>query len=387
MILWLNPFSGISGDMLLGSLLDLGAPLAGVRAAIASTGLTGWQLDTHEVERAGMRALHAEVTVDDEATERRAAQLLEVVGRAQPEPVALLARAAVLAIAEVESRTHRVPVGEVHLHEIGGLDTVVDTVGVAAALHLLEVTEVHSAALRIGTGEVRTRHGLLPVPAPATMALLQGMAVVGSDVAGETVTPTGAALLVAAGCRFGEMPSMTVRGTGYGAGTRNTAGRPNVLPATLGTPTSAAEHHPMVCLETTVDDVTGEVLGYLTSVLLDAGAADVWTVPGVGKKNRPVHVVTVLCAPDLADDLARRLLAETGSLGVRRAWVDRLALPRHVVEVTVAGHVIRVKCGPNRYKPEYDDVVSAARATGLPFHVLSERALAATRVQGDPSRG
>jgi uncharacterized protein (TIGR00299 family) protein len=377
MILWLNPFSGISGDMLLGSLLDLGAPLHGVRTAIASTGLTGWRLDVREVERAGMRALQAEVAVDDGAPERHAAELLEVVGRAQPEPVARLAHAAVLAIAEVESRVHRIPVADVHLHEIGGLDTVVDTVGVAAALHLLGVTEVHSAALRIGTGEVRTRHGLLPVPAPATVALLRGMAVAGCDVAGETVTPTGAALLAAVGCRFGEMPPMTVRGTGYGAGTRDVAGRPNVLPATLGTRMSEGEHSPMVCLETTVDDVTGEVLGYLTSALLDAGAADVWTVPGVGKKNRPVHVVTVLCAPDLVDELERRLLAETGSLGVRRNWVDRLALPRRVIEVNVEGQAIRVKCGPHRCKPEHDDLVRAARITGLPLQALAERAVAA----------
>jgi uncharacterized protein (TIGR00299 family) protein len=379
MILWLNPFSGISGDMLLGSLLDLGAPLDGVRAAIAGTGLTGWGLEAREVERGGMRALHAEVTVDDDATERPAARLLDLVGRAEPEPVARLAHAAVLAIAEVESRVHRVPLGEVHLHEIGGVDTVVDTVGVAAALHLLGVTEVCSAALRIGTGEVRTRHGLLPVPAPATVALLRGMTVTGCDIAGETVTPTGAALLAAAGCRFGGMPPMTVRGTGYGAGTRDVAGRPNVLPATLGTSTTAGEHRPMVSLETTVDDVTGEVLGYLTSVLLDSGAADVWTVPGVGKKNRPVHVVTVLCTTDLADELAGRLLAETGSLGVRRAWVERLAVPRHTVEVTVEGHTIRVKCGPNRRKPEHDDLVRAARATGLPLRELAERAVAAAR--------
>jgi pyridinium-3,5-bisthiocarboxylic acid mononucleotide nickel chelatase len=252
-------------------------------------------------------------------------------------------------------------------------------VGVAAALHLLGVSEVHSAALRIGTGEVRTRHGLLPVPAPATIALLRGMAVAGCDIAGETVTPTGAALLAAAGCRFGGMPPMTVRGTGYGAGTRDVAGRPNVLPATLGTSMTAGEHRPMLCLETTVDDVTGEVLGYLTSVLLDSGAADVWTVPGVGKKNRPVHVITVLCTPDLADELTGRLLAETGSLGVRRAWVERLAVPRHMLEVTVEGHAIQVKCGPNRCKPEHDDLVRAARATGVTLRELAERALAAAR--------
>jgi pyridinium-3,5-bisthiocarboxylic acid mononucleotide nickel chelatase len=378
MIVWLNPFSGISGDMLLGALLDLGAPLDGVRDAIASTGLTGWSLDTREVRRGGMRALHAEVTVDDDAPERGAAELLDLVGRATPEPVALLARAAVSMIAEVESRVHQVPVADVQLHEIGGLDTVVDTVGVAAALHLLGVTEVWSGPLALGSGVVSTRHGLLPVPTPATAELLRGMPVTSVDTAGETVTPTGVALLGAVGCRFGPLPVMTVRGTGYGAGSRDPSARPNVLPATLGAPaTDAGGYEPMVCLQTTVDDVTGEVLGYLTSALLDAGAADVWTVPGTGKKNRPVHVLTVLSQPGRAEDLRRLLMAETGSLGVRRSQVDRFAAPRRTIEILVAGRTVRIKCGPHRMKPEYDDLVAVARATGLTLRTVAERALAA----------
>jgi uncharacterized protein (TIGR00299 family) protein len=378
MIVWLNPFSGISGDMLLGALLDLGAPLDGVRDAIAGTGLTGWGLGTREVRRGGMRALQAEITVNDDAPERRAGDLLDLISRAEPEPVARVARAAVSMIAEVEARVHQVPVADVHLHEIGGLDTVVDTVGVAAALHLLGVTEVWSGPLALGVGVVRTRHGLLPVPAPATAELLRGMPVTSVDVSGETVTPTGAALLSAAGCQFGPLPAMTVRGTGYGAGSRDPSGRPNVLPATLGAiAADTGGYEPMVCLETTVDDVTGEVLGYLTSVLLDAGAADVWTVPGVGKKNRPIQVVTVLSRPGQAEDLRRLLLAETGSLGVRRNQVDRYAAPRRTIEVRVAGQPVRIKCGPHRMKPEYDDLVAVAQATGLPLHTIAERALAA----------
>ena len=378
MIVWLNPFSGISGDMFLGALLDLGAPLDGVRDAIASTGLTGWSLDTREVRRGGMRALHAEVTVEDDAPQRRAAQLLELVGRATPEPVARIAQTAVNMIAAVESRVHQVPVVQVHLHEIGGLDTVVDTVGVAAALHLLGVTEVWSGPLAVGSGVINTRHGLLPAPAPATAELLRGMPVTGIDTAGETVTPTGVALLGALGCRFGPLPAMTVRGTGYGAGSRNPAARLNVLPATMGEPaTGAGGYQPMVCLQTTVDDVTGEVLGYLTSALLEAGAADVWTVPGTGKKNRPVHVLTVLSQPDRAEDLRRLLMAETGSLGVRRSQVDRFAAPRRTIEVMVAGHSVRIKCGPHRMKPEYEDLVAVARATGLALRTVAERALEA----------
>jgi uncharacterized protein (TIGR00299 family) protein len=389
MIVWLNPFSGVSGDMLLGALLDLGAPPDGVRAAVASTGVTGWRLTAEETRRAGMRALSARVEVDDTAPERRAGDLLDLVGRAEPEPVARVAHAAVLAMAEVEAQVHGVPVAEVHLHEIGGLDTVVDTVGVAAALHLLDVTEVWSAPLAVGSGEVRTRHGMLPVPAPATARLLRGMPVVGLAAPGETVTPTGVALLSAAGCRFGPVPPMVVAGTGYGAGGRDTPDRPNVLPATLGRVAEPVEdggvHEPLVCLETTVDDVTGEVLGYLTARLLDAGAADAWVVPVVGKKNRPAQVVTVLAAPEAAGRLSRLLLAETGSLGVRQSWVRRYAAPRRIVEVRVDGQPIRVKRGPHRDKPEHDDLVRAARATGLPLHTLGERALAAARQRENDS--
>ena len=383
MIVWLNPFSGVSGDMLLGALLDLGAPLDGVRAAVASTGVTGWRLTAEETRRAGMRALSARVEVDDTAPDRRAGDLLDLVGRAEPEPVARVAHAAVLAMAEVEAQVHGVPVAEVHLHEIGGLDTVVDTVGVAAALHLLDVTEVWSAPLAVGAGEGRTRHGMLPVPAPATARLLRGMPVVGLAAAGETVTPTGVALLSAVDCRFGPVPPMVVAGTGYGAGGRVRPDRPNVFPATLGRVAEPVEdggvHEPLVCLETTVDDVTGEVLGYLTARLLDAGAADAWVVPVVGKKNRPAQVVTVLATPESAGRLSRLLLAETGSLGVRESWVRRYAAPRRIVEVRVDGQPIRVKRGPHRDKPEQDDLVRAARATGLPLHTLGERALAAAR--------
>jgi uncharacterized protein (TIGR00299 family) protein len=395
-IIWLNPFSGISGDMLLGALLDLGAPLDGVRDAIASTGLTGWQLGVSEVRRGGMRALHAEVTVEDNTTERRADALLEIVSGAEPEPVAQVARAAVSAIAEVEARLHQVPIADLHLHEIGGLDTVVDTVGVAAALHLLGVTDVWSGPLALGSGVVRTQHGLLPLPAPATAELLRGMPVTGAGVSGETVTPTGAALLVAVGCRFGPLPAMTVHRTGYGAGSRDPSERPNVLPATLGaaapdkggaTGADAAKsaagvadmggYESMVCLQTTVDDVTGELLGYLTSVLLDAGAADVWTTPGTGKKNRPVHVITVLTRPGQAEDLRQLLMAESGTLGVRRTLVDRYAAPRRTIEVRVAGQPVRIKCGPHRMKPEYDDLVAVASVTGLPLRTVAEQALAA----------
>ena len=386
MILWLNPFSGISGDMLLGALLDLGAPLDAVRAAVTSTGLTGWELTAAPVRRAGLAACQARVRVDDDVPARRAAELLALAQSAVPAAAARLATAAITALAEAEGRIHGVPAAEVHLHELGGVDTIVDTVGVAAALDALKVSAVWSAPLTLGAGVIEMHHGQFPAPAPATVALLDGAAVTGMLTgpagAAETVTPTGAALLRAAGCRYGPMPAMRVAGSGYGAGGRDVPGRPNVLPALLGEPLDeqaptdlAGDTETLIMVETTVDDVTGELLGDLPGLLLGAGALDAWITAVTGKKGRPAHVVTALCRPGQAGPVQARLLAETGSLGARHHAVQRRALPRQEAEVTVQGHRIRIKIGPHRAKPEHDDVSAAALATGLPRRVLAEQAL------------
>ena len=392
MILWLNPFSGISGDMLLGALLHLGAPLDDVRTAVASTGLTGWELTAGSVRRAGLSACQAQVRVGETVPARRAADLLTLARAAVPAAAAELAASAIAALAEAEGRIHGVPAADVYLHELGGVDTIVDTVGVAAALHALRVKAVWSAPLALGAGVIEMRHGQFPAPAPATVAFLEGAQVTGlhptgGATAAETVTPTGAALLRAAGCRYGPMPAMRVAASGYGAGARDVPGRPNVLPALLGAPLEdqelagpPADESPggtetLIMVETTVDDVTGELLGDLPGLLLGAGALDAWITAVTGKKGRPAHVVTALCRPGQDEPVQARLLAETGSLGARRHPVQRSALPRREAEVTVQGHRIRVKIGPHRAKPEHDDVAAAALATGLPRRVVAEQAL------------
>ncbi|WP_037078484.1 nickel pincer cofactor biosynthesis protein LarC [Pseudonocardia spinosispora] len=385
MILWLNPVSGISGDMLLGALLGLGAPVETVLDAVRSTGLDGWSLERTEVVRGGLSATRALVsTEEDGVTERHATELMEIVARARPAPVAALAHAAVTALAQVESGLHGVPLDRVHLHELGGIDTVVDTVGVAAALYALDVTAVHCGPLALGAGTVRTAHGILPVPAPATAALIARMhaPVVPAGVDGETVTPTGAALLLAAGARFGPLPAMTVDAVGYGAGAREVEARPNVLQALLGgVPGSAGDTQELVQIETNVDDVTGELLGHLIGRLLVEGAADAWVSPIVMKKGRPAHTVHVLAAPERAEHCERVLLRETGSLGARRRPVLRTALPRSGRTVEVGGQPIRVKDGPWGSKPEYEDVAAAAETLGLP---LREVAGQVTRQLGGP---
>ncbi|MEB3369140.1 nickel pincer cofactor biosynthesis protein LarC [Saccharopolyspora mangrovi] len=377
MILWLNPATGLSGDMLLGALLGLGAPLEEVRVAIGSTGLTGWSLTAEQVDVDGIAATKAVVTATDDAPERHAAELVELASRARPEPVAELAVSALDAIARVEGRLHDRDPAEVHLHEVGGLDTIVDTVGVAAALHALSITAVHSAPIALGSGTVRCAHGVLPAPAPATLRLLEGASVVGADLTGETVTPTGAALVSAVGVRFSPPPAMTLGATAYGAGTKRFAQRPNVLSASLGS--SPGEAATMVEVECNVDDVTGESLGHVVERLLDAGAADAWTSPVTMKKSRPAHVLHVLCAPTDEAELTGIVLAETGALGIRRHEVQRTALPRRTTTVLVRGQSIRVKHGPHRSKPEHDDVAAAAKALGLPLRTVAELALAETR--------
>ncbi|HEY5361115.1 MAG TPA: nickel pincer cofactor biosynthesis protein LarC [Streptosporangiaceae bacterium] len=397
MIIWLNPFSGISGDMLLGALLDLGAPIAAVRAAIAATGMTGWELTAVPVTRAGLAACQARVEVAEHVPERRAAELLAMAGAARPEPVARLATAAIAALAQAESRIHGVRPDQVHLHELGGVDTIADVVGVAAAIHALQVTGVWSAPVALGSGVAAMAHGRYPVPAPATVALLEGAQVTGAGLTGldgETVTPTGAALLRALDCQYGALPAARIVATGYGAGSRDTAGRPNVLPALLGEPVAdpAAGQGPgseqtLIVLETNVDDVTGELLGALPGLLLADGALDAWLTPVIGKKGRPGHVISALCPAAAADAVESRLLRETGSLGARRYDVRRRGLPRSGSGVVVAGHPVRIKVGPHRAKPEHEDVAAAARATGLPQRVIAERAISEYLRQASPADG
>ena len=377
MIVWFNPLGGASGDMLLGALLGLGAPLDGVRAAITSTGLPGWDLSVEAVPRGALQATRAVVGVEPQPPHRHASELLEIVGRARPAPVAELAARAVRALAQVEGALHGADPDDVHLHEIGGVDTVVDTVGVAAALHLLGVDAVHCGPLPIGLGTVESAHGTLPLPAPATAALLAaaGAQITGRAARGETVTPTGIALLHAAGAVFGPVPDMTVRGVGYGAGGRDDPERPNVVQALLGDPTTPlGTVETMVELETTVDDVPGEVLGHVIDRALATGAADAWITPVTMKKSRPGHTVHVLVAPELAAAAATLLLRETGSLGLRRRLVERVALPRRTTTVNVDGHPVRIKHGPWGAKPEHDDVVAAAAALGRSLREVAEAA-------------
>ncbi|MCS7477046.1 nickel pincer cofactor biosynthesis protein LarC [Umezawaea endophytica] len=365
----ISPFTGLAGDMLLAALVDAGAPLDAVRAAVSDTGLDGWDLTVARVPTHGLTGSRAVVSVTDGATSRRAGELIDMAGRVRDRVVADTAVAALRAIAEVEGHLHGEDPDLVHLHELGGHDTLVDVVGVAAALRALDVRTVHCEALPIGSGTVRTAHGVLPCPAPATSALLRGARVVGTALAGETVTPTAAALLRAVAADYGPAPEMRMVATGYGVGTRTLPDRPNVAVVRLGD-RETSDVRDLVVLETNLDDVTGEVLGHLISLLLDRGALDGWITPAVMKKGRPAHVLHALTTPETADEVERLMFAESGTLGVRRTTVRRTALPRTTDTVHLHGMPVRRKRGPHHAKAEYEDAAAVARRTGLPLRLV-----------------
>ncbi|WP_205814107.1 nickel pincer cofactor biosynthesis protein LarC [Microbacterium sp. K24] len=379
MILWLNPASGISGDMLLGALLDLGAPLDEVEAAVHQTGVEGWSINPRHVSKDGIGATYAGVQIHDNATSRHAWELYEAASRVADPLIVNLARKTIYAIATVEARIHGTTPDDVHLHEVGGVDTIVDIVGVGAALRALGVDRVYSHPVVLGTGRVKTEHGLLPLPAPATAALLEGARVRGAAALGETVTPTGAALLKAMGTDYSPLETTEILRVGYGAGTKDFLGQPNVLQAILCAPGTAADllTTRKTLLETNLDDVTGEHVGYLISAALNHGALDAWADQVIGKKGRPAFVLHVLCDVTTRHALQALLFAESGTLGIRVASVDRVEVPRWTTSVHVAGAEVPVKMSPFGAKPERDVVVEVAAATGLTTREIAARASAA----------
>ena len=403
-VAWFHCFSGIAGDMALGSLLDAGADVDEVRALLRRLPVEGWKLEPEPVLRGGIAATQARVHVVESAVVRTAAHIAGLVEEARlPPRVTRRALGTFRALAEVEGRLHRRPPEQVHFHEVGGLDAIVDVVGTAAALEVLGVDEVHASPVATGTGVVRAAHGLLPNPAPAVVALLAGAPTRGVDVPVELTTPTGAALLAANAVGWGPLPAMRIAATGFGAGSRELDGRPNVVQVVVGAgldaPADAAAGHrgehgrapgqPVVLLEANVDDVTGETLAHAIEALLDAGAHDAWVTPVVMKKGRPAHVVSVLTDPALAEQVAGALVTETGTLGLRGTTLDRWPSARLVDTVDVGGLPVRVKVSPGRVKVEHDDAARAARLQGRPLReVVSEvEAEARRQVTGPWSPG
>lgn len=387
-VAWFHCFSGIAGDMALGSLVDAGADLDEVRTLCERLPVTGWKLEAEPAMRSGIGATKVVVLAEETSVVRTASHIAALVEEARlPDRVRTRALATFDALAEAEGHLHRRPPSQVHFHEVGGLDAIVDVVGTCAALEVLGVDEVHSSPVAQGHGMIKAAHGLLPSPAPAVVELLKGAPTYGVDVDAELTTPTGAALLAANAVGFGPMPEMTVEASGFGAGSRELDTRPNLTQVVLGRRREALDRgQPVLLLEVNVDDATGETLAHAVASLLDVGAHDAWVTPIVMKKGRPAHTVSALCDPTLARQVAACLTAETGSLGVRGTTLERWPERRGAGEVEVDGMPIRVKVSPGRVKVEHDDARRAAKRTGRPLREVVSLAEEAHRRRGTPNR-
>ncbi len=390
-IAWFNCFSGISGDMTLGSLVDAGADVDDIVKLLRQIPIGNWSLECEQVTRNGLGATRAVVNTHDDGVVRTFMHIVGLLEEARlPERVRTRAIAAFSALAEAEGRIHRRPPTQVHFHEVGGHDAIIDIVGSAIALELLEVDVVSSSAVTNGTGIVRTSHGLLPNPAPAVVALLAGIPTVGRDLNVELTTPTGAAILKAWGSQFGPIPEMTIEAFGFGAGARELEDTPNCTQVVVGTADGtdaggAPTGQSLVVLEANLDDATGETLAHAVVQLLEAGALDAWLQPVIMKRGRPAHVLSALCDPALATGLAGVMATQTGTLDVRWSNVQRLSYHREHGTVEVEGLPVRVKVGPGRVKAEHADAARVARITGLSLIEVAARAEAGFRnASSDP---
>lgn len=383
--LYFDCFAGTSGDMIVGALIDLGLDLDLLRNRLELLNLTGFRLETTRVKKAGIEAVKFDVRVESGRQPRRSlvdirrlieqSELSDPIKRRSLEVFERLARA--------EARVHGAAIDQVHFHEVGAVDSIVDVVGAAIGFEELGVESVSASAVRVGYGFVDTEHGRLPVPAPGTAELLKGVPVYGGDLEGEFATPTGAALVATLSESFGPLPRMTITGVGYGAGSRDVERFPNAIRLVVGDldERSASE---VVVIDTNIDDMNPQAYGFIMERAFAAGALDVFMTPVQMKKNRPGVLLTVLCEPKDADPVISILLNETSSLGVRYHRAARRILERSVESVETPYGSVRIKVALEHgralhFQPEYDDCARIAVQSGVSLIEVQSAASAAYR--------
>jgi uncharacterized protein (TIGR00299 family) protein len=400
-VLYFDCFSGASGDMIVGALLDAGVPLEALRTALGSLSIDPEVIWGERVTRGGIRATKFQVRGEDAghghahhvhsggvATEVRHAH------RTLPEIDALVDRSRLSAagkdrvkalfarLGEAEAAVHGTPVDKVHLHEVGALDSIVDIVSAVHALELIGAHRIVSSPLNVGSGTIRSSHGVLPVPAPATARLLEGVPVYAGTQRSEMVTPTGALLVTAYATEFGGMPPMRIAQTGYGAGARNFDESPNVLRVLIGESDAAASRHHVVVIEAEIDDMNPQIFGVVMDALLAEGALDVFYTPIQMKKNRPGTLLSVIAPPQRRDVLTAIMFRETTTIGVRYSEVARECLDRETTTVETPFGPVRFKVARRggdilNAAPEFDDCVHLARQHGRPIKEIQAAAIRA----------
>jgi uncharacterized protein (TIGR00299 family) protein len=380
--------AGAAGDMIMGALVDAGAPFEALRATLHGLALTGWELTRRDVMKGAFRATKIDVEIDAAAPRphRGLADVLAILD-ASALDTAIRERAGRIfrRLAEAEARVHGTSVERVHFHEVGAIDAIVDVTGAVVGLALLGVDAVHVSALPIGGGFVDGAHGRIPIPGPGTADLLRGFPVVDTEVRAELVTPTGAAILTTLAAAAGRMPAMTVSAIGYGAGTRDLPSMPNVIRCFVGEATGAvAASETIAQVETTIDDMSPQLYEPLMDRLFEAGAVDVFLTPVVMKRSRPGVVLTALCSPGLVAAVERVLFEESTTIGVRWSERRRTPLAREIVTCQTAWGPLPVKVSRLDGRvvtvtPEFADVARIAREKGVPVREVLDQARADAR--------
>jgi uncharacterized protein (TIGR00299 family) protein len=384
-IAYFDCFSGVSGDMILGALVDAGLEVSELETELSQLPVRGFRLQAEKTTRQGISGTKLNVIMEEHRTERHLPDINEIIDRsALSDDIKDSSRKIFAELAAVEAGIHQKSVDEVHFHEISALDSIVDVVGSLVGLKKLGLEAVYASRIHVGTGFVECRHGTLPVPAPATLELLKGVPVYSKGIESELATPTGVAILKSVSKSFGSMPEMTIDRIGYGAGSRELE-IPNLLRICIGeTCQDRYAGDEVLLLETNIDDMNPEFFGHVSERLLTQGALDVFMTPIYMKKNRPATLLSVLTAKEKLDGILSTVFSETTTLGVRIHSVDRRVLTRETISVTTTMGDVRVKVGKfggevKTIAPEYEDCREIAARQGVPLKDVYEAAKAACR--------
>ncbi|MDQ5844735.1 MAG: nickel pincer cofactor biosynthesis protein LarC [Acidobacteriota bacterium] len=382
--LYFDCFAGASGDMILGAMVGAGVDPQQLKDQIALLGVHGYEIDFETVNRSGISATYARVKTDHEHAHRHLSDILKIIYDSRlADSVKHRAAEIFSRLGEAESKVHNLPIEKIHFHEVGALDSIIDVVGAAICFELLGIERFVSSALHVGSGTVEMDHGRFPVPPPAVAELLKDVPFYSTDVTGELLTPTGAAIIKTVCHAYGPLPEMKLTSTGYGAGTRDYEKFPNVLRVMIGeTEANATVEQRLLVLETNIDDMSPQLFGHVMERAFDLGALDCYVTPIQMKKSRPSILLTLLCRPDEREKFMQLLFTETTTLGIRSYEVDRHALERETVKVETQYGPVNVKVarlGDSivNVMPEYDDCRRAAREANVPLRVVQEAARAA----------
>jgi uncharacterized protein (TIGR00299 family) protein len=385
-VAYFDCFSGISGDMTLGALVDAGCDLDALRTELRGLQISGWELSAQKAWKNGMAATYVKVKTEEQQKHRSLSDILGILQKSQlASSVRERAAAIFTELGEAEARVHNVPLEKIHFHEVGALDAIVDIVGACVGFRALGIEKFACSPLNVGGGTAKMAHGILPVPAPATANLLQGKPTYSNGVQKELVTPTGAAIVATLCDGFGPQPPMSVSAIGYGAGTADLEGQPNVLRIMIGEAaekTVAGFDEEIAVIEANLDDMNPQIYGYFLEKALAAGALDVYTTPVQMKKNRPGTLLTVLCKLQDANALMSLIFAETTTFGARTYRAQRRTLPREFVSISTSFGDVRIKISRVNGRilhvaPEYDDCRKLAVEKNVPLQRVISEALRA----------